>query len=1083
MQIGYLGELEIRDGDRRIELSGRRLRALLGRLALDPNRPVSVRTLIDTLWADDETPADPANALQSLVSRLRRALGDPGVIEQVATGYRLAVAPEQVDAVMFTRRAASGHEDLARGRTDRAAQNLDAALALWRGEPLPDDTSPDGDQARIQLNDLHTRVLLDRAEAALRSGDPAEALVRAEMLAGAFPLREDIAALHLRALVALGRPAEALEAFERTRTYLRDTLGSDPSPGLRDLHLEILQLSDAPAPQRAVPTNVRAALTSFLGREDDVATLRERLATYRLVTVVGAGGSGKTRLAAEVARLASAGSGPEVHDGVWFVELASITEPENVPLAIIDALELRDLKVLETRLERVRSEARVQLIEALRSTACLIVIDNCEHIIDPAADLVAEILTRCPGVRILATSREPLAIDGEALHPLTPLPLPAVGVSPTEAQENVAVRLLLDRARAADAALQLDASTVGAICDVVRRLDGLPLAIELAAARLRVMSVHEVASRLDDRFRLLTLGRRTAISRHRTLRAVVEWSWGLLSDEERQVAEYFCLFVAGADAAAVAHVCPGFAELWRADPRAAADAAADVLLALVDKSLLVARPTPAGTRFRMLETLREFGAARLAEQGLTSEAGMAHARHYAAAAAHADRQLRTRDQAVGIRTLDTERENILTALAFLGAAGEVNAAVRLAVDLGWFWTLRDDESDAIRWFGYVLGLPGAANAELAPVAEGWVLMAGLAGVGGARDADAAAPDAKHTVSRLEAVADVYPAARLLFCLVLYFTGERDRGAEALRQTIRNDTDPWMRAAARTVLISLLENDGDVSGMRAELDELSAQWQALGDAWGISTSFSTRAQLRILDGDLGGAMSDLEKARSTIRVMGHSSDELLLLTRMADIRTRQGEYTAAKALIDQVGSWRTPAGREQLRDVLVETARSSVAIAQDDRAGMVATRARLRLLLTGPARPSEFEAHPFAIGYAVLALLGCALGDLVQARADAELAYQTGLRTADQPIMANVAVAASALAEAENCLEDAAVVLGAAARLRGSGDLTHPVTVGLRTRLGHELGEGLFERLYSSGEDLDRKGAIARADPGSFARTT
>jgi hypothetical protein len=529
-------------------------------------------------------------------------------------------------------------------------------------------------------------------------------------------------------------------------------------------------------------------------------------------------------------------------------------------------------------------------------------------------------------------------------------------------------------------------------------------------------------------------------------------------------------------------VCPRFESLWTASPQAAADAATDVLLALVDKSILVARPVNGGTRFRMLETLREFGADRLSEQGLTHEAGLAHARHYAETASHADALLRTRDQLAGITVLDTERENIFAAMTFLGDAGEVDAAVRLAIDLGWFWTLRDNERDAVRWFGYVLSLPGAAQVRLAPVAEAWLLINTLVGAGGTLDIGGAAPEAGTTIRRLEVMIPGYPGAKLLMCLLLYFTGQRERAVSALRDAADSDVDPWMRAASRTVLISLMENEGDIAGMRVELDTTSQLWEALGDAWGIAISLSTRGQLRILEGDLRGAVHDLEQARQTLRQLGNSSDELLLTTRTVDVLVRLGDLDAAEELADTVERWRAPAGREALRDLLLETSRAGIAMAGGELARVRMARTRLRAVIDRNTAPNEFEAHPHAVGRAHLALLGCLLADTRQARADAEQAYRLGVRTGDLPIIAAVAVAVAALAEAEGSPSDVAAMLGASARLRGSDDPTHPVLAGITARARARLGDASFEREYRAGRALPRDDAIARVDPGRIDRT-
>ncbi len=634
VRIDYLGPLRVTVGDQDVEIRGRRLVALLARLAMAPGRPVPVDVLADAVWPD-EAPADPANALQSLVSRLRRALGGAAAVEQAPAGYRLAVAPDAVDAVRFDDLAAQGRHLLAGGDPAGAAATLRGALALWRGDPLADaGEGADVEAERVALRERHLGVLVDRIGADLRSA-PGEAaladLVRElDELAAALPLREDVAALRLRALLDAGRPTQALLAYEAVRGTLADTLGTDPSRALRALHLEALRQDGAPA---APPTTLRRPVTSFVGRDDDLLALTRHLARDRLVTLTGAGGSGKTRLATETAVrvLDGAAGSPPAPDGVWFVELAPVTDPADLAAAVLDGLGVREVAGetisrdigLESGVEaRRRPHARERVLETLAGATCLVVLDNCEHLVAAAADLAADVLARAPGVRLLATSREPLGVEGEMVHPLSPLAVPADGAGESEVLASPAVRLLLDRAAAAGADVPARGDALAPLAAIVRRLDGLPLALELAAARLRLLSPSEVAARLDDRFRLLTGGRRTAVPRHRTLRAVVEWSWDLLTDVEREVADHFCVFPGGATAAAVAAVCP----TWRDQPDAAGAEVTDVLQGLVDKSLLVADHGPDGSRLRMLETLREYGAERLATHGLGEAAHDAAAR-------------------------------------------------------------------------------------------------------------------------------------------------------------------------------------------------------------------------------------------------------------------------------------------------------------------------------------------------------------------------------------------------------------------------------------------------------------------------
>jgi predicted ATPase/DNA-binding SARP family transcriptional activator len=670
VRVGYLGPLEVHDGERAVAVPGARLQRLLLTLALEPGRWISPGALAEAVWAEEQ-PADPANSLQSLVSRLRRALGRPELVEQSPAGYRLTVAPDDVDAIRFSRLVTEGRRLLAHSDVTGAGAVFSEALTLWRGEPLSGDDSPEAAGRRAALTDLRLEALRDSAAVAVRTGAAADVLPQLEELTASHPLREDLAGVLLDALAAAGRPAEALAVNERLRATLAETLGTDPSPAMRARHLELLRATERPA---EAPTNLRTAVTSFVGRDDDVRAVQERLAAHRLVTVVGAGGAGKTRLAGEVAHRLIRSAPQSLPDGAWLVELASVSEPTAVPQAVLDGLGEREIVIPDRAVEYQRRPGRERLLDRLRTANCLLIVDNCEHLVDAVAEVVAEVLARCPGVRVLATSREPLAIEGEALYPLGPLAVPPEGTTAAEARTNPAVRLLVDRARAVDPEVDLD----DAMVQIVRRLDGLPLAIELAAARLRVLSPADLADRLADRFRLLTGGRRTATPRHRTLRALVEWSWDLLTPLEREVAEHFCVFASGATEQAAAAVTPS----WRSG--SASEPLADVLQALVDKSLLTAVRTAEGTRFRMLETLREYGAERLAEQGLITAAREAHARWFADLVRVQDGRLRGPEQVAALRLLDAERDDVLAALRYLGDTGDAAATVDLVIHLGWY---------------------------------------------------------------------------------------------------------------------------------------------------------------------------------------------------------------------------------------------------------------------------------------------------------------------------------------------------------------------------------------------------------------
>jgi predicted ATPase/DNA-binding SARP family transcriptional activator len=1064
VRIGYLGPLEVRNGDRVITVAGARLQQLLTTLALDPGRWVSAGALADVVWGDDQ-PTDPANSLQSLVSRLRRALGRPEVVEQSAAGYRLAVEPDDVDAVRFTRLVAEARQLLVRRETAPARAVLEQAAALWRGTPLPGDDSPEATGRRAALTDLRLEVLREQAALAVGEGRAAEVLPQLEEAAAAHPLREDLAGVLVDALVAAGRPAEALAAYERVRATLADTLGTDPSPALRARHLELLREAGRPA---EVPTNLRAAVTSFVGREDDVRVVAHRLATNRLVTVVGAGGSGKTRLVGEVAGRLVGDAGLPLPDGVWLVELAPVTEPTAVWEALLDSLGGRDIAIPDPVGDYSRRGARERLLERLHSAVCLLVVDNCEHLVDAVAEVVAELLGRCPGVRVLATSREPLAIEGETLHPLGTLAVPAADDGLATAAESPAVRLLLDRGRAVDPDVALDEAVV----EIVRRLDGLPLAIELAAARLRVLSPTEVAQRLGDRFRLLTGGRRTATPRHRTLRAVVEWSWDLLSPREREVAEHVAVFASGATEQAVAAVSP----TWRdgGGPPDGTDLA-DVLHALVDKSLLIATRTPDGTRYRMLETLREYGVERLAEQGLVTEARTAHARWFAGLVSREDTRLRGPDQLEALRVLDTERDDVLSALRFLGESGDGAGAVALVVRLGWYWLLRESGADAARWTTFALGVRGAEEVPDRALAEALQTMLGFAG--GTQDTDMVQAR-RHVIElagRLEG-ATGHPAARVLRPLLLLI-GEQPSAAAVALEDIAADPDPWVRAAGRLAALTYAENNGEVDQMRREGATAVDEWEALGDRWGLAALLTSRGQVRVMDGDLIGAAEDYERAQECIRELGgESTESVLVLMRLADLRLRAGDSGGARRHLEAMRAQRAFVAGQTLHGLLVAATEGAIAVVEDDEAGIAAAYASTVAVLAALGPASMMNAHTGAIGHTTAAGLALRLGrhpDVAEEHLRA--AHAQALLTADRPILAAVGLSAAHWRRELGRPREAAVLLGAATRLRGAEDPTNPTVAELTGSLRELLGDG-FDAAYAEGRELTPEEATELIDP-------
>ncbi|MFG3228698.1 BTAD domain-containing putative transcriptional regulator [Kitasatospora sp. NPDC048194] len=718
MYYGILGTTTAHHDDGTpVPLGGARLRALLTALVLRQGRPVPADQLVDEVW-DAEPPQDSSAALQTLVGRLRRTVGRDRIGSGPA-GYWLT--DPATDVADFQRLSAEGRRALDAGDHGLAAERLRAALALWRGPALADLPDRTGPAARLEAQREEARR--HRITADLGLGRAAELVAELAELCERQPLDEPLQLLMLRALHESGRTAEALRHYERTRRTLAEELGVDPGRRLQSLYAELLASAEpvripsptptapapaaapapapapapasapaaapAPAPAPEPPRaagNLRGRLTSFVGRESDLAGLRELLTAGRLVTLTGPGGSGKTSLAVEAGRAElAAGRWPE---GVWVAELAPLESPDAVPAAVVSALGLREMvlhsssSLVADVIEKRAEDPLRRLVEHCAHRRMLLVLDNCEHLIQAAADLAAALLVECPGLTVLATSREPLGVPGESVLPVEPLPAP------------VALRLLAERAATARPGYDPD-SEPEACAEICRRLDGLPLAIELAAARLRVMTAGQIADRLDSRFALLTAGSRTLLPRQQTLRAVVDWSWDLLGKRERAVLRRLSVFAGGWRLEDAEAICADGVEVSR-------DEVADLLLSLVDKSLLVADLGGGGLpRYRMLETINEYAQERLAEAAETEATEGRHLAHFRELVAAADRHIHGPQQLHWLAVLEREQDNVRAALRRAVDRRDEEQALALALGMSWYWSLRGYSLEARGWYDAV----------------------------------------------------------------------------------------------------------------------------------------------------------------------------------------------------------------------------------------------------------------------------------------------------------------------------------------------------------------------------------------------
>jgi predicted ATPase/DNA-binding SARP family transcriptional activator len=1054
VRVAILGPLEVHDdAGAPVAIAGARLRGLIARLALAGGQPVSTGALAAAVW-DYEPPADVANALQTLVSRARRALGGAPAVEQSAAGYRLAVEPDDVDALRFERLVAEG----AAGE----------ALALWRGPALADAGDFAGPFAR-RLEELRLDARVTFLAGELDAGRSAARAGELEALAAGHPLHEPLTGLLMRALAATGRQADALAAYEALRTRLADELGIDPGAALQAVHLEVLRgeigTAPAPAPADRARTNLRAQLTSFVGRQDEVLRVRKALEGYRLVTLVGPGGAGKTRLAAEVAAgVRDDGAGGEP-DGIWMAELASVTDAADVPQAVLGSIGLRESRLLPDGSQRVTSrDARTRLIEGLAGASALLVLDNCEHLIDACAHLADALLAHSPGLRIVATSREPLGITGESLFVVPPL------------SEDPAVLLFTDRAAAVSPDFSLDAGTRPLVTDIVRRLDGLPLAIELAAARLRTLPLAEVSRRLTDRFRLLTGGSRTALPRHRTLRAVVEWSWELLTSDERLLAERFSVFPAGATPASVATVCSGSA--LRADGDLTAGEADELLSSLVDKSLL--QPLAGGRRLRMLETIREYGAERLAARGEVGELRRRHAAHYSALMAEAAPKLLTRDQLSWLTVVRDDRDNIVAALRYWCDAGEAANAISLAVSLAVMALLLGSDTDMAEWIADALAVPGEADPGLRAIAEALhvatrIMVPAEANPTSPDEQARAYPDLLERLDGLDI--EQYPIAGVLRPIYAMFVSDEARMRAYLDQS-RAASDQWLVAAAWMMTASNAENNGDLAEMRAAAAEAVKRFRVLGERWGLSSALRTAGNARLLVGDVDGAVAAYTEASALLAEIGHREDQSQVQLRLAEIAARQGDLAQARELSAAARAAAESDGSPIDRGVAAAWWAGFEATWGDvDAARPLHAETERLLARFSPTHP--VHEHLEAMIAATGAQIAIADGDLAAARAQVARAYQSAAAARDMPLLAHASGALAELALTLGQPERAAELLGARTVVRGGDDPTDPTTVKLTPLLRAALGEDRYARHYAAGKALTRPQAIDFLDPAAL----
>ncbi|MEU8764435.1 BTAD domain-containing putative transcriptional regulator [Streptomyces sp. NPDC048659] len=982
MRYLILGTTDALDGDgARLPLGGARLRALLAALAVRGGRTASVGELVDDVYGD-EPPHDAPAALQALVGRLRRVLGKDAVASGPG-GYRLVAEADDIDLYVFERRVRDATVRLDAGDPATAAELLRAALALFRGPALADLPAHAGVRPEAQ----RLAALRRRVEADLRRGATGGLVPELTELTAAHPYDETFHAQLIRALRAEGRPADALAAYEEARRTLADGLGTDPGPELTALHAELLAGDTPPAPRAPAapapePGNIRPRLTSFVGREPELAGLRAELGRSRLVTLTGPGGSGKTRLAEEAARQA-------VGPAAWSAELAPLDDPGAVPGAVLSALRLRETHLITRDGQPVQDDPTARLVEHLAHRPLLLVLDNCEHVIGAAAALAETLLTHCPGLRILATSREPLGVPGESVRPVEPLPA------------RPAHRLFAERARAVRPGFRVE-DDLAAVDEICRRLDGLPLAIELAAARLRLLTPRQIADRLDDRFHLLTSGSRTVLPRQQTLRAVVDWSWELLDARERALLRRAAVFAGGWDLPA--------AEALDPDPGDADTLG--VLGALVEKSLVVATPTDDGEmRYRFLETIHEYAVERAAETPEPRAAAeAAHTAHFTALAETAEPLLRSGEQLPWITRIERDLDNIRAALHRTTAtAPDEAAAHRLVFAMGWFWWLRNYRPEGLAWAERALALgtdpEDPADPRHWPRMRLRMLHFFLAIESQVVADHREDPETAAAIARLRAAFAVEPgpeSARfpgLLWPFTAYLT-DTPADVRALMDlavaNARRHGGEWEIGVSLMFRAHMaVDMPGGLAGIDADLAELRVLSREVGDRWMRAQVASATGEAAIMRGRYERAREAYGEALALAREVGAHAEAPFLIARLAELDFREGDPAAAARGLD-----RAEAEAESLRTgdtgTYVGFLRAYIALDEGDVAAARRHVEEAGALIGSGTPPPHFVAIVSGLGARIEAYEGggrAAVGSAATALRDALLAQCSEFITA------------------------------------------------------------------------------------------
>jgi predicted ATPase/DNA-binding SARP family transcriptional activator len=841
MEYRLLGPLEVLRNHHALELPAGKPRLALALLLLRAGDVVSTDVLREALWSD-QAPATAANALQGYVAQLRRVLGHDAIATR-EPGYALTLGHgDVVDVDRLQELVRSGRQALAASRFAEASELLSSALALYRGTPLSDFRYEPFAQAEIgRLGELRLACQEDRIEADLALARHAELVGELETLVAKHPLREQFRSHLMLALYRSGRQAEALETYRSARTMLVEELGIEPGDELQRLYRAILNQDPALVvePSRVGPkSNLPSAPTPLIGRAKELAELAELLGRtdVRLLTLTGPGGIGKTRLALALAEHVQT----NYADGASAVFLAPVSDASLVVPSIAKALGLREAagRSFEEALE-----------DYLRGKELLLLIDNLEHVLEAAAAL-AGLVAACSGLTLLATSRAPLNVRAEHVYPAPPLTVPEPELADVETVcDSEAVALYVARAQAAKPDFSLTGDNAWTIAEICRRLEGIPLALELAAARAGVLPPAALLERLDSGFALLTGGAHDLPARQRSLRGTIAWSYELLDETERTLFGRLAVFAGGARLAAAENVCASRGELD----------VLDGLTSLVEKSLVRVREASCGaSRFYMLAVIREYALERLEVSGETEELKRRHTQYFLSLAEEEEPNFRGPRQLQSFARLTAEHENIRTALEWAGAVGETELELRLAGSLLDFWLLGSYLSEGRRSLERAL-----ARSTTEPAVVRAKALLGLAVLTGYQ----------LGWGRAQSVAEE--------ALALYHDLGDRRGVALTLLTLGN----------------AVQAQGDAEQATTHYREAQDHARAVGDQWALGLALNNLGLLAA-DSDRRRGAQLLRESVTIFRELGVDQLTAFALVSLGEIARRQRRYREAVALVQE-----------------------------------------------------------------------------------------------------------------------------------------------------------------------------------------